>query len=177
MINGELFSIQTYRNFGGTKIKGLEFGMSHAFNYLPGILSNLGITGNLTLIDESSSLRDQEGDQIGRRGLSKFTYNLGGYYDDGKLSLRLAYNWRSKFTRIETVPLGFASANSLPEIEAARGQLDFSARFSLTKQIKVTFDAINIGNTGTFRYLKYPVLVNYVANAGRAFNMGVAFNF
>ncbi|MCW1400909.1 TonB-dependent receptor [Novosphingobium sp. MW5] len=75
------------------------------------------------------------------------------------------------------VPLGFASANALPETEGARGQLDFSARFSLTKQIKFTFDAINITNTGTFRYLKYPVLVNYVARAGRAFNMGVAVNF
>lgn len=176
-INGELFSISTYRNFGGTKIKGLEVGMSHAFNYLPGLLKHLGVTGNATIIDEDSSLRDQEGDPISRRGLSKYTYNVGGYYDDGKLSLRLAYNWRSKFTRIEVVPLGFASANSLPETEGARGQLDFSARFSLNKQIKFTFDAINITNTGTFRYLKYPVLVNYVARAGRAFNMGVAVNF
>jgi len=176
-IGSELFSVQTYRNFGGTNIKGLEIGASHAFNYLPGILRHLGVTGNLTLIDEKSSLRDQEGDPIGRRGLSKTTYNLSGYYDDGKLSLRLAYNWRSSFTRIETVPLGFGSANSLPEIEAARGQLDMSARFALTKQIKLTFDAINLTNTGTFRYLKYPVLVNYVANAGQAFNFGVAFNF
>lgn len=176
-INGELFSISTYRNFGGTKIKGLEVGMSHAFKYLPGLLKHLGVTGNATIIDENSSLRDQEGDPISRRGLSKYTYNVGGYYDDGKLNLRLAYNWRSKFTRIEVVPLGFASANSLPETEGARGQLDFSARFSLNKQIKFTFDAINITNTGTFRYLKYPVLVNYVARAGRAFNMGVAVNF
>lgn len=176
-IGNELFSISTYRNFGGTKIKGLEIGASHAFNYLPGLLQNLGMTGNLTVISESSSLRDQEGDQIGRRGLSKLTYNVGGYYDDGKLTLRLAYNWRSKFTRIETVPLGFASANSLPEIEAARGQLDFSARFKIVKGVKINFDAINLTNTGTFRYLKYPVLVNYVANAGRAFNMGVSFNF
>ncbi|OYY72559.1 MAG: hypothetical protein B7Y47_02100 [Sphingomonas sp. 28-63-12] len=176
-IGSELFSVQTYRNFGGTKIKGLEVGVSHAFNYLPGILRNLGITGNLTVIDENSSLRDQEGDPIGRRGLSKLTYNIGGYYDDGKLSLRLAYNWRSKFTRIETVPLGFASANSLPEIEAARGQLDFSARLTIIKGVKINIDAINLTETGTFRYLKYPVLVNYVANAGRAFNMGVSINF
>lgn len=176
-IGDELFSVSTYRNFGGTKIKGLEIGMSHAFGYLPGILRHLGVTGNLTLLDESSSLRDQEGDPISRRGLSKVTYNMGGYYDDGTLSLRLAYNWRSAFTRIETVPLGFASNNSLPETEGARGQLDFAARFSLTKQVKFTFDAINLTNTGTFRYLKYPVLVNYVARAGRAFNMGVAVNF
>jgi TonB-dependent receptor len=176
-IGDELFSISTYRNFGGTKIKGLELGMSHAFNYLPGILRHLGVTGNLTLLDESSSLRDQEGDPISRRGLSKVTYNMSGYYDDGKLSLRLAYNWRSAFTRVETVPLGFGSANALPETEGARGQLDFSGRFALTKQIRFTVDAINITNTGTFRYLKYPVLANYLARAGRAFSMGVAVNF
>lgn len=176
-INGELFSIQTYRNFGGTKIKGLELGMSHAFTYLPGALGDLGVTGNLTVIDENSSLRDQEGDPISRRGLSKVTYNISGYYDNGKLSLRVAYNWRSGFTRIETVPLGFASLNSLPETEAARGQLDFSARFKLDKNIRFNFNAINLTNTGTFRYLKYPVLVNYVARSGRAFDMGVTINF
>lgn len=176
-INGELFSIQTFRNFGGTKLKGLEFGMSHAFTYLPGILRNLGVTGNLSVISESSSLRDQEGDPIGRRGLSKNTYNISGYYDDGRLSLRLAYNWRSKFTRTEVVPLGYNRPESLPEIEAARGQLDFAARFALNKNLRFSFNAINLTNTGTFRYLKYPVLVNYLARAGRAYNLGVAVSF
>lgn len=176
-INGEVFSVQTYRNFGGTKLKGVELGMAHAFTYLPGLLRNLGVTGNLTVVGENSSLRDQEGDPISRRGLSKVTYNVGGYYDDGKLSLRLAYNWRSKFTRIEIVPLGFASSNSLPETEAARGQLDFAGRLAITKNVRLSFNAINLTNSGTKRYLKYPALLNYIAKSGRAYDMSISVKF
>lgn len=176
-INGEVFSVTTFRNFGGTKLKGIELGMAHAFTYLPGLLQYLGVTGNFTYIDENSDLKDQEGDQIGRRGLSKYTYNAAAYYDDKRLNLRLAYNWRSEFTRREIVQLGFARPEALPEIEAARGQLDFSARFKVNRNLRFTFDAVNLTDTGSFRYLKYEQLVNYVSLAGRKFNLGVAVSF
>ena len=176
-INGEVFSVTTFGNFGGTKLKGIELGAAHAFTYLPGLLRHLGMTGNFTFIDESSDLRDQEGDPIGRRGLSKYTYNVGAYYDDKKFNLRLAYNWRSSFTRREIVQLGFARPEALPEIEAARGQLDLAARVNVNRNLRVTFDAVNLTNTGTFRYLKYEQLVNYVSLAGRKFNVGVAVSF
>ena len=177
VINGEVFAVSTFENFGGTDIKGIEVGMAHAFNYLPGILSHLGVTANLTLIDENSELRDQEGDQISREGLSDRTYNLAGYYDDGSLSLRLAYNWRSEFTRREYAPLSFNSGDGLPETEAARGQLDFSARYKINKNIRVSFNAVNITDTGTERYLKYPILVNYLSVAGPKYDLGVAVSF
>lgn len=176
-LNGELFSVFQYQNFGGTKLKGVELGMAHAFKYLPGLLQNFGVTGNFTYIDENSSLRDQEGDPISRKGLSKYNYNLSGYYDDGRFSLRLAYNWRSKFTRRETAPLGFARPESLPETEAARGQLDLAARLTVNRNIRFSFNAINLTNTGTVRYLKYPVLTNYLSVAGRKYTLGVAVSF
>jgi len=176
-INGELFSVTTFGNFGGTKLKGVEVGTAHAFTYLPGPLRHLGVTGNFTYIGESSDLRDQEGDPISRRGLSKFTYNVGAYYDDKKFNLRLAYNWRSAFTRREIVQLGFGRPEALPEIEAARGQLDFAARINVNRNLRFTFDAVNLTNTGTVRYLKYEQLLNYVSVAGRRFNLGAQVNF
>lgn len=176
-INGELFSVTTFENFGGTDISGIELGMAHAFNYLPGILSNLGVTANLTVIGEDSDLLDQEGDQISRRGLSDLTYNLAGYYDDGKLSMRLAYNWRSEYTKREVVSLGFNRPEALPEIEAARGQLDFSLRYKINRNIRLSLNAVNITDTGTYRYLKYPELVNYLSVAGPKYDIGVAVSF
>jgi TonB-dependent receptor len=176
-INGEVFSVTTFGNFGGTKLKGVELGGAHAFTYLPGVLRHLGVTGNFTYIDEKSDLRDQEGDPIGRRGLSNYTWNASAYYDDKKVNLRLAYNWRSAFTRREVVQLGFGRPEALPEIEAARGQLDFAARFIVNRNLRITADATNLTNTGTFRYLKYEPLVNYVSLAGRRFNLGVQVSF
>ncbi|WP_230206951.1 TonB-dependent receptor [Novosphingobium sp. Gsoil 351] len=176
-IGNEVFAVRTYDNFGGTKIKGIELGMAHAFNYLPGFLSHLGVTANYTIVDESSDLVDQEGDPVSRRDLSTKAANLGAYYDDGKFSARLAYNWRSDFTRRENVALGFARPETLPETEAARDQLDLALRYKVNKNIRFTFNAINLTNTGTFRYIKYPQLVNYLAYAGRKYNFGVSVSF
>ena len=176
-INDEVFSVTTFGNFGGTRLKGVEVGAAHAFTYLPGVLRHLGVTGNFTYIDEKSDLRDQEGDPIGRRGLSKYTWNASAYYDDKKFNLRMAYNWRSAFTRREVVALGFGRPEALPEIEAARGQLDLAARFIVNRNLRFTADATNLTNTGTLRYLKYEQLVNSIALAGRRLNLGVQVSF
>lgn len=176
-IGDEVFAVRTFGNFAGTKIKGLELGMAHAFDYLPGPLSNLGISANYTIVDESSDLVDQEGDSIGRRGLSDRVFNIEPYYDDGRFSLRLAYNKRSEFTRRENVALGFARPETLPEIEAAREQLDLAARYRFTKNIRASFNAINLTNTGTQRFLKYDQLVNYLAFAGRRYSLSVSVSF
>lgn len=176
-IGDEVFAVRTYGNFGGTKLKGLELSMAHAFNYLPGFLSNFGVTANYTIVDEASELIDQEGDSISRRGLSKRAMNLSAYYDDGRFSTRLAFNKRSAFTRRENVALGFARPETLPETEAAREQLDLAVRFKLNRYLRVTFNAINLTNEGTVRYMKYEPMVNYLAFAGRRYNLGVALNF
>lgn len=176
-IGDQLFLVQTYGNFGGTRIRGVEVGMAHAFRYLPGPLKHTGVTANYTYISEQSDLLDQEGDPISRRGLSRQTLNLGAYYDDGVFSTRVAYNWRSAFTRRENVALGFGSSLTLPEIEAARGQLDLAMRLKVTRNLTFTFNAINLTNTGTYRYMKYYPLTNYIAEAGRKYNLGVSLNF
>lgn len=176
-IDGEVFAVRTFGNFAGTKIKGIELGMAHAFNYLPGFLANFGVTANFTLVDEASDLVDQEGDPIGRRGLSDKTLNLAAYYDDGTFSARLAYNWRSEFTRRENVALGFARPETLPEIEAARDQLDLTLRYKVSKNLRFTLNAINLTDTGTVRFIKYEPMVNYLAFAGRRVNIGVAVSF
>jgi iron complex outermembrane recepter protein len=176
-VGDEVFAVRTFGNFAGTKIKGLELGMAHAFSYLPGPLRHLGISANYTIVDESSDLVDQEGDPIGRRGLSDRTFNIEPYYDDGRFSVRLAYNNRSEFTRRENVALGFARPETLPEIEAARDQLDLAVRYRFTKNFRATFNAVNLTDTGTVRFMKYDALVNYLAFAGRRYNLGVSVSF
>ena len=71
-------------------------------------------------------------------GTSKFTYNVVGYYDRGRLSTRLAYTYRSHYF----VGLDRSSA----ENQDNYGQLDGSFSFALTKNIALTADALNITN-------------------------------
>jgi len=176
-IGDEVFAVRTFGNFAGTKIKGLELGMAHAFTYLPGLLSNFGVTANYTIVDESSDLIDQEGDTISRRGLSDQVFNIEPYYDDGRFSVRLAYNKRSEFTRRENVALGFARPETLPEIEAAREQLNLAVRYRFTRNIRASFNAINLTDAGTVRFLKYEQLNNYLAFAGRRYSLSLSLSY
>ena len=72
-------------------------------------------------------------------GTSKFTYNLVGYYDRGRLSARLAYTYRSHYF----VGLDRSSA----ENQDSFGQLDGSINVAVTKNVALTVDALNLTNS------------------------------
>jgi TonB-dependent receptor len=176
-ISGELWLATQPANLPGTKIKGFEINLQHGFDHLKGLFSHTGIRANYTYTTEDSDLFDKEGDEITRKGLSENSYNLATYYDDGTLSLRLAYAWRDDFVRRENVILGFGSEYLLPEIEKARGQLDFSANYSINKHIKFNFSIINLNKSITERYLKYKPLINYISESGIRYTLGLVARF
>jgi len=176
-INDELFKVTQQANLPGTKIKGVELAVQHGFSNLPGLLANTGVGANYTYTQEDSEIVDQEGDEVSRKGLSEHSYNLVGFYDDGTLSIRLAYNWRDEFVRRTNVTLGWNSPNFLPEIEAARGQLDLTANYQLTENLKINFSAANLNDSETKRYLKYEQLHSYIAKAGARYNLGAVYRF
>ncbi|WP_174298465.1 TonB-dependent receptor [Sphingomonas bacterium] len=96
------------------------------------IAYGFGFQANGTYVDG----HDVDGNPL--VGTSKFTYNLVGYYDKGRLSARLAYTYRSHYF----VGLDRSSA----ENQDSYGQLDGSLNFSLTRNVALTVDALNITN-------------------------------
>tara|TARA_B110000902_G_scaffold267086_1_gene358106 strand:+ start:3481 stop:6855 length:3375 start_codon:yes stop_codon:yes gene_type:complete len=176
-LNGEMWKATQPANLAGTKINGYELAIQHSFDNLKGFLSHTGVGANYTFTEEDSDLLDQEGDQITRKGLSENSYNLMAFYDDGALSVRLAYNWRDDFVRRENVTLGWARPELFPEIEKARGQLDLTANYSINDNLKITFSAINLNDSEAVRYMKYEELTNYISQTGRRFNLGAIYRF
>ena len=61
-----------------------------------------------------------------------------GYYETDTYSARLAYNWRSEYM-IRELP-GFYGNRE----HQSYGTLDFSANYSVTDNIDVTFEAVNL---------------------------------
>jgi len=165
------------QNYAGTSIQGAELNLQHAFSHFSGMFSHTGIGINYTYTDENSNNYDDEGDTIGRVGLSEHSYNLLTYYDDGTFSIRLAYNWRDDFVRRASVSLGYNRPETLPEIEKARGQLDLTANYSITDNFKVNFSAVNLNESKTERYMKYEQLTNYIAFSGTKYNFGMIYRF
>jgi TonB-dependent receptor len=176
-ISGGVYLAKQPDNFPGTKIKGYELNIQHGFDHLEGLLSHTGVGANYTYTTEDSDLMDAEGDEVTRPNLSEKSYNLSAYYDDNKLSFRFAYSWRDDFVRRATTSLGWGSPISLPEMTKARGQLDFSANYQLTPDMKINFSAINLTDSTTERYLKYKELTNFVSNSGRRYNLGLVYRF
>ncbi|WP_440877429.1 TonB-dependent receptor [Thalassotalea sp. PLHSN55] len=177
VIGDETFQARQYQNLPGTTIYGAEFALQHSLADLGSLFEHTGLGLNYTFSDEDSDLTDTEGNEIGRRGLSKHSYNVSAFYDDGDLSVRLAYNWRSEFTRRENVRLGWGTDDFLPELEDARGQLDLSVNYKIGKHLKVNFSAINLNDSKTIRYLHHEELINYIAAPGRRFNLGMVYRF
>lgn len=140
----QTFLVARPRNTGDGTLKGLEAAYTQFFDFLPGALSGFGLQANVTLSEGSVEAPPVTGQPITEQpitGVSKYSYNIIGMYEKYGLSVRLAYNWRSKWTdsystalpggRIVVDPLAF---------------LDFSASYNLTDNLTVTVDATNLLN-------------------------------
>jgi TonB-dependent receptor len=185
--HGTTFPLVQLQNVGTANVKGFELGYNQSFDFLPGLLSGFGIASNFTYVDSStkvdtSSLQsnsaayvsangvDTNGAIFGRlplEGLSKYSYNLTGYYERGIISIRLAYNWRSKYLLATNVngtqgsdgsplakdgvkcglPTDHCVVWGLPTWNGAYGELDGSIFFKFNHD-KISFglEAQNLNN-------------------------------
>lgn len=144
------YQVTSYNNVTKAKVKGFEVAYQQFFDFLPGVLKGLGAQANFTYVDSKAPSPATEGPvhQVPLEGLSKYNYNLVGIYEKGKLSARVAYNWRSKFLLTTS---GNGSGN-LPVFEKASGQLDASVTYDVTPHFSLTVDGVNISDTTTSTY-------------------------
>lgn len=145
-------------NFDGTgKIKGVEVSYQQTFDFLPGLLSGLGFNGNYSYIDSSglpnsflnggtpSNNSPIPPGNLPLEGLSKHNVNATVFYEKGPVSLRAAYNWRSRFLLTAAdVIFPFTSI-----FNDETGQLDASAFINLNKYIKIGVQGVNLTNEST----------------------------
>ncbi len=179
-VGDELFYVTQPINVGGTMLKGWEVSWQQAFKDLPGLLSHTGISANYTRPDEKATEFDGHGEARSKGGFSDDTYNVTLWYDDNNLSARLAYNYRSEYVRLAAPTLGYARYNDpyrLPQMVAARGQLDFSMNYNLTSNLKLNLSIVNLNDTHTEYYLKYKTLTDRISYSGRRANLGVVYKF
>jgi TonB-dependent receptor len=155
----ETVAVRGPANFTGTgKVKGFEISYTQTYDSLPGIFSGLGLSANYAFVKSkgvpNSFLNGGAPTStapIGAPGvlplaqLSKHTINIEPFFEKGRVSIRLAYNWRSKFLLTESdVIFPF-----FPIFQKAYGTLDASAFYSILPNLKVGFQAQNLTNAVT----------------------------
>ena len=147
-------------NDQGGDLKGFELAYQQTYDFLPGLLSGLGtqltytyVDGgdfsnpNLAAVGQSSvttGINELGGGAFtGAQpvaGLSEHTINATVFYEKGPLALRAAYNWRSDFLitpRDDIFPFS-------PIWQESTGQLDASIFYSVTDNIKLGIQGVNL---------------------------------
>ena len=145
-------------NFDGSgKIKGFEVAYQQTYDFLPAPFDGFGMQANYTYID-SSGLPNSflNGGAVPNNStvppgnlpleqLSKHNVNVTGFYEKGPVSLRAAYNWRSRFLLTASdVIFPYYSIFNEPT-----GQLDASIFFNVTDNIKIGAQGVNLLNEVT----------------------------
>jgi len=134
------------------KIKGFEVAYQQTYDFLPKPFDGLGIAANYTYI-ESKGLPNtflNTGEPVDQstvppgnlplEQLSKHNVNATIFYEKGPISLRAAYNWRSRFLLTPAdVIFPYYSIFNEPT-----GQLDASIFFNITKNIRVGVQGVNL---------------------------------
>jgi len=168
---GVVYRVSRPRNGGDGEIKGFEVNYQQFFDFLPGLLSGLGVQGNYTFVD--SAITNLSINRTApAENLSKHSYNITGIYEKGPVSLRLAYNWRGRYVATTS-----ADAAGRPLYVAALPQLDLSATYALTDRISLKLDAVNLTNTFRYMYYQDPSLPQIANQFDRSVEAGVRVRF
>lgn len=161
--NGQTRQVQVNGpiNGDGASIKGFEVAYQSFFDSLPAPFDGLGIQTNWTHLSNSgikgSGVVVNSGDGssgttgggtslaalsftgLPLEGLSDDTFNLVGMYEKGKLSARLAYNWRSQY-----MVTAQDCCAVFPIWQEAIGYLDGRVAYRLNENIEVSLEGSNL---------------------------------
>ena len=122
-------------------INGVEAGAQIAFDFIDvPVLKQMGVVANYTYSKDSGyEGKDYfTGDSLPFQGLSRHAYNISAYYEDDVVSLRGAYNWRSKYL------ITAQGRGNNPEFGEAYGQLDASLNVTLMPGISMFLEGVNL---------------------------------
>jgi iron complex outermembrane recepter protein len=126
-------------NGEGAKVKGAEVLLQLPFFFAPAPFDGFGVLATYSYIDSSTPARDVAGRELPFPGLSKNNVNLVGYYEKGRFSARLAYNWRDEY-------LVSLSAAATGIYNDTYQDLSATLRYDVTDNVSIGFEANNLGD-------------------------------
>ena len=141
--NGDLYTITTFSNVRNSYARGIEAQYVQKFTMLPGLLSGLGFTGNVTYVDSRIEIRPGEYSRL--PGTSQLTWNVGGFYEAHGLQVRISAQ------NVEASIFGVGGAKGLDVFQDDKMQVDLTASYQVNRYANVYFNAKNLTN-GPLRY-------------------------
>ena len=166
------FQVTQPANGEGAVVKGFEVLYRQAFDNLPYPWNGLGAQASFAFTDSDAEYFNAVTNlRFGLEGLSKYSYSLIGYYEEGPIQARLAYTWRDGFVQTAS------GRNGEPEYFDAYGQLDAGFSYEITDNYSVYLDAINLTDEDEFLYSVTPNRTKEFRTTGRRVSAGLRVRF
>lgn len=172
-------------------IDGMEFGYVQPLDFLlEGYgVKGLGVSANVTLVDQSSSGVAQ----VHAFGVAPFTYNLTGYYEHDGIMARMSYTFTARAYQADYTNLGSslcfpttaATSSNCPSgpfiFSADYGQADFSSSIKVSRLLgsdvvtdpEITFSVQNVFSAKQKSYFTYKSAPYTYYNKGQTFMFGL----
>ncbi len=177
--NGQNARISRPYSAGSGTLKGLEASFTTFFNFLPQPFDGFGTQINGTYIKgtESFSVPGVPVTSGEFPGVSKYSYNLIGFYEKDRISVRAAYNWRSRYITNYTSSGGGGGGLQSREYNDAISRLDISASYQLTDHFTLTADATNVLRKPFRDYYGSPIYPRDVRYEDAVYSAGIRIRF
>ena len=168
----------TFANGDSAKLYGLELAYSQKFDWLPAPWNGLLVGANTTFsrsdaeikgFDAASGINRKRSIDLPNQADTVGNLMLG--WEDDKLSLRLSANYKSDYL------FELASINDKAHDLHVDAQtfVDFSARYSLTKNLQVSFEAQNLTDEPYFVYTGNRSYNGQYEEYGPTYKLGLTF--
>lgn len=153
-IGGITYLISGPQSSGSGHLDGAELAYTQFFSFLPGAWSGLGLQANYTFIQ--SKLKTPAMDGTGFidapfQNVSKNNYNIVAMYEKYGWSVRLAYNFRSRYPEFFLASSSVLGNNAQMYDEPA-SELDLSLGYDINKYLTVVLNATNLLGNNFHQY-------------------------
>lgn len=160
-----VWDVTTTTNAEVGTLYGWELQVQHMFGH-----SGFGLQANATIVDgDIDADRDIVGIQFALPGLSD-SANLIAFFENEKISTRLAYNWRDEFLA------GFDSQNS-PVFVESFSSLDGNFTWFASDKLSVFIEALNITEETQRVFVRYSEQFLRGNQYGARYNIGATYRF
>lgn len=165
----ELYDVSSPVNTKG-RMTGIELMLQHALGAGFGVEANYThANGKQTTQLATGTCNGSATQDCSLYGTSKDVYNLGAYYEDERMSVRLAYNHRS------TYKLGNRGGKDY--FQSANGQLNFAFNYNVNDKVTLTFEAQNLTDPLLTVYQTDRTQIAGVYKAGKMYFAGARVKF
>ncbi|TLU65732.1 TonB-dependent receptor [Thalassotalea litorea] len=168
-------NIKRFYNSASTiEVTGYELAVQQKLDFLPYPWNGLGGVLNYSYVENETLNEGAEDKGDGLIGISPNSYNLITYYENDGFSIRLAYNYRDEYKLDGGASFGGPDQKNVK----ARGQLDLSASYEITKNLKVAFRGYNLTDELRYEYVGEDARnVSRINYDGRTYSANISYTF